>query len=103
MLAHHPEPQGQPFPTDNTVWDRHLLPADLAAELRHARHALRLGLREVARAAGISPGYLSRLERAERCPRVPVAVRLARVLDLDDDLTDAFIEAAVDPYEPAIR
>ena len=103
MLAYRPQPQGQPTLAGNRPWERHLLPADLAAELRAVRHDRRLGLREVARAAGISAGYLSRLERAERCPRVPVPVRLALVLDLDDDLADALIDAAVDPYEPAIR
>ena len=99
MLDHHPRPRGQPCPEDNTVWERHLLPADLAAELRSARHALRLGLREAARAAAVSAGYLSRLERAERCPRVGVAVRLAAVLDLDDDLATELIDASVeDPW-----
>jgi transcriptional regulator with XRE-family HTH domain len=96
MLDHHLGLGGQAAPLGNAVWERHLLPPDLADGLRRTRQARGLSLRQVARMAGISAGFLSRLERAERCPRVSTAVRLAAVLDLDDDLADELIGASVD-------
>jgi hypothetical protein len=75
---------------------RHLLPADLAAELRAAR--LRVGsLRRCAARAGIAAGYLSRLERGERAPSVSVARDLCDALKLEHNLAERLLAAAV-PY-----
>ena len=96
MLDCRPRPQGQACPEGNRVWRRNLLPADLADGLRRARQARGLSLRQAAREAGISAPFLSRLERAERCPRTAVAARLVRALQLHDDLADELLAAAVD-------
>jgi len=88
-------PQG-PRPTQGQrVWTRHLLPPDLAADLRHAREVKGVSLRVAAKAIGIDAGYLSRLERGLRAPRMSVAVRWARVLDLDEDVAEQLLDAAV--------
>ena len=50
--------------------------------LRDVRLAQKLSLREVARAAGIDAGYLSRIERGEAQPSSEVLLRIARVLGL---------------------
>lgn len=62
---------------------RHTLPPDLAAALRLARVVV--GLRLAARRAGVSPGYLCRLEHGERCPSVDVAHALIEALRLEAD------------------
>ena len=67
------------------------LDLDTAHELRLARERLDLSLRQVARQARISPSYLSRLERGLRAPRVATAMRLRRVLDLDEELVERLI------------
>jgi transcriptional regulator with XRE-family HTH domain len=72
------------------------LPRALGDRLHEARLDARLTVTQAARRAGISPGYMSRLERGERCPRFDVARRLARALWLDDDLAQALIDAAAD-------
>ena len=50
--------------------------------LRDVRISRGLGLREVARAAKIDPGHLSRIERGEAQPSYEVLLRLARVLEI---------------------
>lgn len=52
--------------------------------LKVARTRAGLGLREAARHIGISSSYLADLERGSRCPSVPVAADLHRVLQLTD-------------------
>lgn len=55
--------------------------------LRDLRVAQDLGLRETATKVGISPAYLSRIERnKERPPRPEVIKELARVLAADPDV-----------------
>ncbi len=55
--------------------------------LRDLRVAQDLGLRETATKVGISPAYLSRIERSkERPPRPEVIKELARVLAADPDV-----------------
>lgn len=49
--------------------------------LRPFRRKAGLGLRELARAAGISPGYLADLEAGRRVPSSAVAADLNRILD----------------------
>jgi len=55
--------------------------------LRELRAAQDLGLRETAAKVGISPAYLSRIERGkERPPSAEVIKELARVLAADPDV-----------------
>ena len=55
--------------------------------LRELRTAQDLGLRETAMKAGISPAYLSRIERSkEKPPRAEVIKELARLLAADPDV-----------------
>ena len=55
--------------------------------LRDLRVAQDLGLRETATKVGISPAYLSRIERGkERPPRPEVIKELAKVLAADPDV-----------------
>jgi transcriptional regulator with XRE-family HTH domain len=53
-----------------------------------------LGLRAAARATGIGPGYLSLLEKGQRCPSVAVARDLVAALELGTDLADRLFEVA---------
>lgn len=55
--------------------------------LRDLRVAQDLGLRETAEKVGISPAYLSRIERGkERPPRPDVIKELAKILAADPDV-----------------
>lgn len=55
--------------------------------IRDLRVAQDLGLRETATKVGISPAYLSRIERSkERPPRPEIIKELARVLAADPDV-----------------
>ena len=55
--------------------------------IRDLRNAQDLGLRETASRVGISPAYLSRIERGkESPPRVEIIKDLARVLAADPDV-----------------
>jgi transcriptional regulator with XRE-family HTH domain len=74
-------------------WRRHL-DSDLASALVLARHRARLSQQSVARAAGISRSYLSRLEGGTRVPRSATVVRLDRVLNLDDEVVERLLELA---------
>jgi transcriptional regulator with XRE-family HTH domain len=77
---------------ENTGYpDRHRLPADLAAELRAARVDCGLGLRQVARGLGASPGYLTLLEQGKRCPSIAFAREFAAAVKLRPDLAARFV------------
>ncbi|MBW2257619.1 MAG: helix-turn-helix transcriptional regulator [Deltaproteobacteria bacterium] len=56
--------------------------------------------RVAAGAIGISAGFLSRLERGQRAPRTATAVRRVRALDLDDDVAEDLLDAAVERTWP---
>ena len=86
----------QPSPSGYTNYRR--LPADLAAELRSARHRQGLSLAEAAQAVGITKPYLSRLERGLRAPRRAVAGRLCEVLDLDDETAAWLLDEVADEW-----
>jgi len=65
--------------------------------IRDLRVAQDLGLRETATKVGISPAYLSRIERGkESPPRPEVTKELARVLAADPDVLFR-LSAATDP------
>ena len=83
--------------------DYRLLPPSLAARLRQARLDAWLTVTQAARRAGISPGYMGRLERAERCPRRGVVAALVEALDLDDALAADLLDAAADEPEWTTR
>jgi len=82
----------QTYPIENTR--RHVLPADLAAQLRAARLYRGLGLRELARHVGLTPGYLTLLEQGKRCPSLAVARDLVTALELVPDLAEQLFAIA---------
>lgn len=58
----------------------------LGRRIRSARESAGMGLRELARAAGKSPAWLSRLERGQdECASVGALQALARLLRIDPD------------------
>jgi transcriptional regulator with XRE-family HTH domain len=73
---------------------------DFAALLRRYRDRARLSCNELARAVGVDPSYISRLERGERePPRRRVIERLAEVLKLPLEDQDRLLVSA--GYAPA--
>ncbi|MGW0610807.1 helix-turn-helix domain-containing protein [Streptomyces sp. NPDC002788] len=56
-----------------------MLPAVVAPRLRALRRQASLTLETAARAAGLSPAHLSRLETGQRQPSLPMLLALARV------------------------
>jgi transcriptional regulator with XRE-family HTH domain len=63
--------------------------------LRAARERAGLGVREAARQAAISGGYLANLEAGGRCPSQRVAELLADALGLEGDERTQLYAAAV--------
>lgn len=60
---------------------------DFGETLRNLRLAQDLGLREMATMVGISPAYLSRIERGKEHPPKPEIIKtLSRVLAADPDV-----------------
>jgi len=57
----------------------------LAETIKESREGLGLSLRATAKEVGCDPAYLSRIENAKVVPSEEVTIRLARVLDLDQD------------------
>lgn len=80
---------------EDTERRRHELGPELGAELRAARIAAGLGLRQTARLVGINNGYLSLLEAGLRAPSVDVAAELAEALVLEPELRARLLEASV--------
>ena len=73
---------------------------DFASLLRHYRDRARLSCNELARAVGVDPSYISRLERGERePPRRPIVERLASCLQLSLEDQDRLLVTA--GYAPA--
>ena len=56
----------------------------LGAEIRSRRLSLKLSIRQVAAKAGISNGYLSKLERGQVHPSARVLLRIAEILGKTD-------------------
>ena len=83
-------------PPRPTRRERHVLPADVAAILRHARHTRGWSLREVARRSGVANGYVSLLERGLRAPSLSVAQALASTLGLSPAEAARLYDHAVD-------
>lgn len=52
----------------------------IGEQLIEIRTTLGLSQHEVADAANVSQGYLSRLERNQFCPTLPIVLRLAKAL-----------------------
>lgn len=71
-------------------------PAELGPILRLARERAGVGLRNLARQAGIDAGYVTHLEAGRRCPSAAVAQRLAELLPLTDDERTQLYAASVD-------
>jgi len=55
----------------------------IAAHIRERRYELELTQREVARRAGTAHSYISKLERGDHVPTIPVLQRILAVLDED--------------------
>src|SRR5581483_7435493 len=73
---------------------------EFATLLRRFRERADFSCNELARAVGVDPSYISRLERGERePPRRPVVERLATALRLDVDDQDRLLVSA--GYTPA--
>jgi transcriptional regulator with XRE-family HTH domain len=84
-----------PRPGDGAHRGRHYPPDTLGPILARARARSGLSVRQMARRAGISFGYLSMLERGRRCPSQSVALALAVALELDAAERAALYEAAI--------
>ncbi|MFT3810810.1 MAG: helix-turn-helix domain-containing protein [Micropepsaceae bacterium] len=56
--------------------------ADLGAILRKARKAQKLRLQDMALASGVSPAWLSEVERGKATARIGQVLHLARILGL---------------------
>jgi transcriptional regulator with XRE-family HTH domain len=69
-------PESEPGPADSLAADA--LPA-VAPQLRALRRRASLTLEAAARAAGLSPAHLSRLETGQRQPSLPMLLALARI------------------------
>lgn len=55
-----------------------------AQKMKRLRQARGMTLQQLSSATGISPSYISRLERSEKqCPSFPILVELARALKVD--------------------
>lgn len=63
--------------------------------LKAARLRASLQIRDAARRAGISPGYLADIEHGRRCPSVAIAAELYRVLALTADEVALLASVAV--------
>lgn len=71
--------------------------SEFGETLRNLRVAKDLGLRDTANRVGISPAYLSRIERGkERPPRPEIIKELARLLAADPDVLFR-LSASTDP------
>ena len=57
---------------------------DLAKILRQRRVMIPLSLQELARASGVSPSHLARIERGERSPSARILSRIAKPLGFGD-------------------
>jgi transcriptional regulator with XRE-family HTH domain len=65
-------------------------PAAMLERIRNRRTALGLNGSELARRAGISPSYVSLIERGHKVPNEDVAARLAMALEDDEELYRAW-------------
>jgi len=74
---------------------RHVPAPEFGPMLRAARARAGLQMRDAARQAGISAGYLADLEHGRRCPSVAVAAELYRVLALTPEETQFLASTAV--------
>lgn len=83
------------FVTDRDVRRRHDPDPDFGPALRAARSRLGWSLGDLARAAQISEGYVSRLENGRRAPSVVTVFRLTGVLVLNSAERSIFTRAAV--------
>jgi transcriptional regulator with XRE-family HTH domain len=79
------------------------LPVRIGARLRAARQAQNLTIAQVAEAAGLTKGFVSRIERDETSPSVATLVALCQVLSMPVGLLFEEIDATVVPLADAPR
>ncbi|MCX5170567.1 helix-turn-helix domain-containing protein [Streptomyces antibioticus] len=77
------------------VRERRTPPPEFGPMLRAARERAGLGVRETARQAGLSAGYLTNLEHGSRSPSRSTAQRLADTLGMDEDERARVLAVAV--------
>ncbi|MFF7021957.1 helix-turn-helix domain-containing protein [Streptomyces klenkii] len=78
------------------IRERRIPSPSFGPALRAARERTGLGLRETARRAGVSAGYLANLEAGRRSPSTAALSALTDVLGPTDAERAALAEAAVD-------
>ncbi|MGX5696744.1 helix-turn-helix domain-containing protein [Agromyces soli] len=88
----------RPVPPDPSA-----APLAIGARIRNARSAQGLTLAQVAEAAGLTKGFLSRLERDETSPSVATLVQLCQVLSLTVGSLFAEPEIQLVPLDEAPR
>lgn len=74
---------------------RQVPPPELGPALKAARVRAGLGLRQAARAAGITHAYLRDLETGQRCPSSAVVAELLRVLPLENEEAAVLVAAGL--------
>lgn len=77
------------------------LPVRLGARLRASRQAQSLTIAQVAEAAGLTKGFVSRIERDETSPSVATLVTLCQVLSMPVGSLFEEVDATVVPLEDA--
>jgi transcriptional regulator with XRE-family HTH domain len=65
---------------------RTALSENMPSRVRNRREAKRVSGADLARRVGVSPAYVSQIEKGIRVPDVPVAIRIASALDDDEAL-----------------
>jgi transcriptional regulator with XRE-family HTH domain len=78
------------------VRERRLPPPEFGPTLRRARKAAGLTPSTLARRTGLTPSYVSKLERGTRAPSRTVAARLADALHVDAEQRHVLLAGAVD-------
>jgi transcriptional regulator with XRE-family HTH domain len=68
------------------VWKKPALSESMPSRVRNRREAKRISGADLARRVGVSPAYVSQIEKGIRVPDVPVAMRIAQALDDDEAL-----------------
>ena len=77
--------------------EREKISVQVGARIRTLRTSKKMSQEELALAAGLTPAYLGRVERGEKCPSVEtihkislgLSVPMTEIVDISDDLSPA--------------